>query len=195
MAVVDIMLRDMIDKHVVKNETLLLTGTASLDDANYGEASKLQVMTAICLLTGLCQIMFGILHLGAVSLILSDQLISGFSCGAAVNVILSQIPTALEMKGVSKASGPLSLVVVSTCHTPFPTRKTDPTDSSLPFRGQQAVSIGKNLHTCNKTALILSAVVLVVCVSYKELLEARLKRKVPFPIPIDLIIVSPCVRR
>lgn len=52
------------------------------------------------------------------------------------------------------------------------------------------MSIGQNLHTCNKTALILSAIVLVVCVVYKEVLEARLKRKVPFPIPIDLIIVS-----
>ena len=71
-------------------------------------------MTSICLLTGLCQIAFGLLHLGAVSLILSDQLISGFSCGAAINVILSQVPTALEMTGVSKENGPLSLVYVST---------------------------------------------------------------------------------
>lgn len=52
------------------------------------------------------------------------------------------------------------------------------------------MSIVENLHTCNRTALILSAIVLVVCVFYKEVLEARLKKKVPFPIPIDLIIVS-----
>ena len=52
------------------------------------------------------------------------------------------------------------------------------------------VSIASNLHTCNTTALILSAIVLVVCVVYKEALEGWLKRKVPFPIPIDLLIVS-----
>ena len=102
------MLRDMIDKHMVRNATLIPEG--SLQDMT--DPDKLQIMTSICLLTGLCQIAFGLLHLGAVSLILSDQLISAFSCGAAISVIMSQIPIALEMKGVSKASGPLSLVYV-----------------------------------------------------------------------------------
>lgn len=37
---------------------------------------------------------------------------------------------------------------------------------------------------------MLSAIVLAVCVFYKEVLESGLKKKVPFPIPIDLIIVS-----
>lgn len=107
------MLRDMISKYVDSNGTLPLE-EGSLEDMTAGDPSKMQVMTSICLLTGLCQIVFGLLHLGAVSLILSDQLISGFSCGAAINVILSQVPTALEMRGVSKASGPLSLVYVCT---------------------------------------------------------------------------------
>lgn len=111
-AVVDIMLRDMIAKHVDRNDTQPFE-EGSWEDMTAGDPSKMQVMTSICLLTGLCQIVFGLLHLGVVSLILSDQLISGFSCGAAINVILSQVPTALEMKGVSSASGPLSLVYVS----------------------------------------------------------------------------------
>lgn len=135
-AVVDIMLRDMIDKHIVRNGTQIFED-ASVEDTNFGDPSKLQVMTAICLLTGLCQIVFGLLHLGAVSLILSDQLISGFSCGAAVNVILSQVPTALEMKGVSKASGPLSLVAVSTCHTRIQSQRARDLYSPSEIRDRQ----------------------------------------------------------
>ena len=38
-------------------------------------------------------------------------------------------------------------------------------------------------------ALILSAIVLITCVLYKEVFEAKLKRKLPFPFPMDLIIV------
>lgn len=36
--------------------------------------------------------------MGAISIILSDQLVSGFSCGAAVHVVVSQIPSILEIK-------------------------------------------------------------------------------------------------
>ena len=111
-AVVDIMIRDSIDKYVSRNASqLFLEG--SMEDMTAGDPSKMQVMTSLCLLTGLCQISFGLLRLGVVSLILSDQLISAFSCGAAITVIMSQIPTALEVRGVSKATGPLSLVHVS----------------------------------------------------------------------------------
>lgn len=106
------MLRDMIAKHVQVNGTSSFE-EGSWEDMTAGDPSKLQIMTSICLLTGLCQLVFGLLHLGAVSLILSDQLISGFSCGAAISVILSQVPTALEIKGVGKESGPLSLIYVS----------------------------------------------------------------------------------
>lgn len=52
------------------------------------------------------------------------------------------------------------------------------------------MGIVTNLHTSNSMALALSAAALLVCMAYKSLLEQRVKRKIPFPVPIDLVIVS-----
>lgn len=48
----------------------------------------------------------------------------------------------------------------------------------------------KKLPEFNSAALIASAIVFVVIVFYKKAIEAQLARKIPFPIPIDLVIVS-----
>lgn len=50
-----------------------------------------EVLTSLCLLIGLIMIGMGVLKLGVLSLILSDQLITSFSSGAAVHVATSQI--------------------------------------------------------------------------------------------------------
>lgn len=50
-----------------------------------------EVLTSLCLLIGLIMIGMGVLKLGILSLILSDQLITSFSSGAAVHVATSQI--------------------------------------------------------------------------------------------------------
>ena len=55
---------------------------------------------------------------------------------------------------------------------------------------QQVVSIFSHINKCNTTAMILSATSLLVLMLFKELLEKRLKKKIPFPVPIDLMIVS-----
>ena len=168
MAVVDIMLRGTIEKYADSNDTIIFRQSVSQGSESaesMEDAAKVQIMTSICLLTGLCQIAFAILHLGTVSLIFSDQLISGFSCGAAITVVMSQIPTALEMNGVSKSTGPLALV-------------------------HQVVNIVTNINSCNTTALILSGTVFLIYVIFKKFLKRSLEKKIPFPCPIDLMIVS-----
>uniref|UniRef100_T1JKB9 STAS domain-containing protein n=1 Tax=Strigamia maritima TaxID=126957 RepID=T1JKB9_STRMM len=46
--------------------------------------SNIQVATAVCLLAGVMQFILGVLRVGALSMYLSDTLISGFTTGAAV---------------------------------------------------------------------------------------------------------------
>lgn len=52
------------------------------------------------------------------------------------------------------------------------------------------MDILKKLGSINYATLVISAIVLVVIVVFKEVIEKRLKNMIPFPIPIDLIIVS-----
>ena len=55
----------------------------------------------------------GIFQMGAISIILSDQLVSGFSCGAAVHVVVSQIPSVLEIKAHKIKNIPFAVFYVS----------------------------------------------------------------------------------
>lgn len=51
--------------------------------------------------------------MGAISIILSDQLVSGFSCGAAFHVVISQIPSVLEIKAKKIGNTPFAVFDVS----------------------------------------------------------------------------------
>lgn len=54
----------------------------------------------------------GIFQLGSLTVVLSDQLISGFSTGAACHVAVSQMKDLFGIH-VGRYSGPLKLVYVS----------------------------------------------------------------------------------
>lgn len=54
-------------------------------------SQSVEVVIALCLLTGIWQVLFAILTLGKMSWILSDVLVSGYTCGAAFHVITSQL--------------------------------------------------------------------------------------------------------
>lgn len=102
----------------VSSATMAVVTTAAAEPFNGVYDSSLpstpiETLTSVCFLTGVIQLAFGICQLGAVSLILSDQLISGFSCGAAFHVIASQLPTAFGLHDVEEGSGPLSMIYVS----------------------------------------------------------------------------------
>ena len=51
--------------------------------------------------------------MGAISIILSDHLVSGFSCGAAVMVVVSQLPSVFEIKAHRIKNSPFALFYVS----------------------------------------------------------------------------------
>lgn len=86
----------------------MMAAAAAVDSA-----VTLEIVTALSLLVGLIQIAFGIFRIGFVSLVFSDQLVSAFSCGASISVIMSQVPAVFQLDGVGKEGGPLSLVYVS----------------------------------------------------------------------------------
>ncbi|KAI1296495.1 Sulfate transporter [Halotydeus destructor] len=196
-AVLDIMLSEMVKKYsanyaayesvasasgivnvttlasIMSSSSETITSTASSTLVSELSASGLnphlpftpiETLTSICILTGLLQLAFGFLQMGTISLILSDQLISGFSCGAAFHVIVSQLPPVFDLKGISEGNGPLQLIY-------------------------QLMEVWQKLDSINYYTLVISSVVLVVVVVYKDIIEKKLQNKISFPIPIDLIIV------
>ena len=60
--------------------------------------AKVQIAMALSLLSGIIQVIFGILHVGFVTKYLSDSIVNGFTCGAAFHVVVSQISTLLGIK-------------------------------------------------------------------------------------------------
>ena len=74
--------------------------------------TTLEVLTTVCIVTGVIQILMGFLSLGSLSLILSDHLVSGFSTAVAFHVATSQMNYILGLSIPNQRSGPLKLIKV-----------------------------------------------------------------------------------
>lgn len=59
--------------------------------------SSIEILTSICLLTGMIQIFMSLARLGVLSLMFSDQLVSGFTTASAINVVTSQIAAVFDL--------------------------------------------------------------------------------------------------
>lgn len=125
--------------------------------------SPIQVATAVCFAVGVWQIVLGILRLGVLSVLLSDTLVSGFTTGAAVHVLSSQLK---NLFGINPPRQEGALKVVNTF-----------------------IGIFFNINQTNFMALGISAVTIIVLTIYNELIKPQISKKLPVPIPIELITV------
>lgn len=73
----------------------------------------LQIATTLCFVVGAIRLIMGLFKLGIISVLLSDQMVSAFSCGAAFHVATSQIGSILGIPANKNNSGPLKLIYVS----------------------------------------------------------------------------------
>ncbi|KAI1290752.1 Prestin [Halotydeus destructor] len=124
-------------------------------------------LTSMCLVTGIIMVLMGFLHLGSLSLILSDQLVSAFSCGSAVHVATSQFSNLIGFAVTSPQDGPFKLVYTWT-------------------NLFQRVFFETKLPT-----LAVSLTAMGVLVLFKDVLEPRLQRQLKFstPLPVDLMVI------
>lgn len=100
-------------EHPTENQTTasLISGTSA--NGLPWPPTPEEVLTSLCLLIGLIMIGMGILKLGVLSLILSDQLITSFSSGAAVHVATSQVGYVFGWNS-PKHNGHFKLIYVGT---------------------------------------------------------------------------------
>ncbi|XP_077449544.1 prestin [Stigmatopora argus] len=126
------------------------------------DAKRVEVAVVLTTLVGIIQIVLGILRFGFVAIYLTEPLVRGFTTAAAVHVVVSQLKYLLGVK-TKRYSGPLSVI----------------------FSVQAVLA---HITSTNMATAVLGLVCLVFLYGVKYLNE-RFKKKMPVPIPGEIIIV------
>ncbi|CAN9515745.1 unnamed protein product [Ophioblennius macclurei] len=135
---------------------------ASIVDTVLRDAERIKVAAAVTFLSGIFQMLLGLVQFGFVVTYLSDPLVRGYTTGAAIHVVVSQLKYTFGINP-DRYSGPLSLIytVMELCYL---------------------------LPKTNVGTLVVSIVAIVGLILAKEL-NARLSKKLPVPIPVELLAV------
>ncbi|XP_009634361.1 chloride anion exchanger [Egretta garzetta] len=130
---------------------------------NISEIDEKRVMVAasVTFLSGIFQLLLGILQFGFIVIYLSHSLISGFTTAAAIHVVVSQLKFMLQLPvpGFNKPFG-----IIYTLESVF-----------------------SQITKTNIADLVTSLLVLLIVFVVKEMND-RYKTKLPTPIPIELLV-------
>lgn len=136
-------------------------GTGSVDiDAR--DADRVKVACALTLLTGVFQVLLGVVRFGFVVTYLSEPLVRGYTTGSACHVCVSQLKYLFGVKP-SRFSGPFSLIYT-------------------------LVDLCRLLPQTQVPELVVSLVSLSVLIVVKEI-NACYRHKLPMPLPIELVVI------
>ncbi|KAK9754976.1 Sulfate permease family [Popillia japonica] len=132
---------------------------------NSGETfyTPMDVATTVCFMVAIMQLVMFVCRLGIVSSLISDTLVSGFTTGAAIHVLTSQIKDLFGYT-IPKHKGMFSVI-------------------------NTYVSIFKNITNVNYVAIAMSAVTITITVFNNEFLKPKVAKKSSFPIPIELLVI------
>uniref|UniRef100_A0A8C5X436 Solute carrier family 26 member 6 n=1 Tax=Malurus cyaneus samueli TaxID=2593467 RepID=A0A8C5X436_9PASS len=112
-AVISVMIGSLTES-LVPSENFLesVNGSNATVNEELRDATRVELVATITVLTGIFQVALGLLQFGFVVTYLSDPLVRGYTTAASVHVLVSQLKNVF---GVSQGeqSGPLSLFVVS----------------------------------------------------------------------------------
>ncbi|KAM9334539.1 prestin [Symphorus nematophorus] len=126
------------------------------------DARRVQVAVVLTTMVGIIQFVLGLLRFGFVAIYLTEPLVRGFTTAAAVHVVISQLKYLLGVK-TQRFSGPLSAIY-------------------------SVKAVFSDITSTNVATLILGLVCLVFLYGVKDLNE-RFKKKLPIPIPGEIIVV------
>uniref|UniRef100_A0A8D3BTM9 Solute carrier family 26 member 6, like 2 n=1 Tax=Scophthalmus maximus TaxID=52904 RepID=A0A8D3BTM9_SCOMX len=126
------------------------------------DAFRVQIACSLTVLTGIFQILLGVVRFGFVVNYLSEPLVRGYTTGSACHVCVSQLKYLFGVSP-SRFSGPLSLIYT-------------------------LVDICRLLPQTQVPELVVSLVSLAVLIAVKEI-NGCYRQKLPLPIPIELIVI------
>uniref|UniRef100_A0A674D339 Solute carrier family 26 member 6 n=1 Tax=Salmo trutta TaxID=8032 RepID=A0A674D339_SALTR len=130
----------------------------SMVDVLARDTERVKVAAAVTFLSGLFQMLLGLVQFGFVVTYLSEPLVRGYTTGAAIHVIVSQLKYTF---GISpkRHSGPFALIFVKVCYL---------------------------VPETNIGTLVVSLVSIIGLIMVKEL-NTYLGKKLPVPIPVELL--------
>ncbi|XP_004382652.1 chloride anion exchanger [Trichechus manatus latirostris] len=134
---------------------------SSMSNGTTLDEQRVMVAATITVLSGIIQLILGVLRTGFVVIYLSDALISGFTTAAAIHVLVSQLKFILQLT-VPAHTDPFSIFKV--LHSVF-----------------------SQIEKTNIADLVTALIILLVVFVVKEI-NQRYKAKLPVPIPIELIV-------
>lgn len=130
--------------------------------------SNIEILTSICILVGLIQVVMSIMRLGMLSLVISDQLVSSFTTGSAIHVVTSQIGSLFDLNVPRVPEG-----LFRVCRTWY-------------------VIVLQLIQGFNRYTALLSVIGMTFLLIMKEVVEPRLKRRYKSLkcLPSELILMS-----
>ncbi|XP_059361150.1 prestin-like [Carassius carassius] len=138
------------------------TNASQVVDFEARDARRVEVVVALTTLVGIIQFVLGLLRFGFLAIYLTEPLVRGFTTAAAVHVSVSQIKYLLGVH-TARFNGPLSVV-------------------------HSLDAVFRNIASTNVVTLIIGLVCIVFLYFIKDLNE-RFKKKLPIPIPGEIIVV------
>uniref|UniRef100_A0AAQ4S8K2 Solute carrier family 26 member 5 n=1 Tax=Gasterosteus aculeatus aculeatus TaxID=481459 RepID=A0AAQ4S8K2_GASAC len=131
-------------------------------DVEARDARRVQVAVVLTTLVGIIQLALGLLRFGFVAIYLTEPLVRGFTTAAAVHVVVSQLKYLLGVK-TQRFSGPLAAIY-------------------------SATAVLSHIASTNVPTVIMGLVCIVFLYAVKDL-NQRFKKKLPIPIPGEIIVV------
>ncbi|XP_035304245.1 sulfate anion transporter 1 [Cricetulus griseus] len=126
------------------------------------DCHAIRIATALTLVTGLYQVLMGVLRLGFVSTYLSQPLLDGFAMGASVTILTSQVKHLLGVR-IPRHQGP-GMVVYTW------------------------LSLLQSVGQANMCDMVTSAMCLGVLIAAKELSD-RYRHYLKVPVPTELLVI------
>uniref|UniRef100_A0A3B3YZC8 STAS domain-containing protein n=1 Tax=Poecilia mexicana TaxID=48701 RepID=A0A3B3YZC8_9TELE len=163
-AVMSVMIGGVVDRLAPDSDFEFWNNVTNNSDIDFAsrDQERVRIAVAVTFISGLFQILLGLVQFGFVVTYLSEPLVRGYTTGAAIHVIVSQLKYAFGLHP-KRYSGPISLIytVVEICYL---------------------------LPKTNIGTLVVSIVSIVALILAKEL-NAFLSKKLPVPLPMELLVI------
>ncbi|CEF61058.1 Sulphate anion transporter family and Proteinase inhibitor I2, Kunitz metazoa domain and STAS domain and Cysteine-rich repeat and Sulphate transporter domain and Lustrin, cysteine-rich repeated domain-containing protein [Strongyloides ratti] len=147
----------------LSSENISQITSGELNPTSLNLLTPIEITVTITFLCGLSMLIMSIFQLHILTTFLSDELVGGFTTGAACHVFLSQFPKLFDIH-VKSYSGLFKLFKIT-------------------------VNFFSNISEINFAALITSVICLIVLYVGKEYINPYIKKKISFPIPFELFVV------
>lgn len=154
-AITIMMVGKIVDTHSI-SDSLIQNGTTGYSAMEVGIAATFTI--------GLWQFLLGVLQLGSLCVLLSSSLVSGFTSGASVHIILIQLKHIFGIQLIM-ATGPFKLIFI-------------------------LIEFFSNITHTNWVALGLSSAFITVLFVFNEYVKPIVSKKCRVPIPMEFILIG-----